>query len=522
MPAKPAAAPTQSANSSMSVQPTEQSDPSAEAWGYDCAVISEDGNAPCCMTMCSQKEFERRTQMGRQDDGGQFQGSNHSISTMERDEEGKARLELAVCRYEFHRGGAGNVFEAKEIRTLDMMHHTIDHCQNNWLTPAMIEKCAPSGYVYVYKAMHDVIKAISSDMAYLRRHYPPSLVVAGVFERCVRIAIDAHYRIAEDLSVENARNLPWSSKWLETHGIINHTIGMTLRESIGFTRCAGGEGTSIGSHEDYIYKNLMTLVKDVYPDLRAKNIRPTFEPEFAMYGLVLLSIRQTYHTAIQDMYYSLPPATRRSGEVKLAMELAMCIESGNYVRFFAILRRPDTPYLVCCLAHQHRHAIRQKALYTMIKSREKRIEKPVSVGELVQHMGFHDEQHCLDYLKLRGIPVSDGNVLLFKVTDMKAITEFEFVDCLKVGFITAKMPASPATVIGPRPGPRPGEVAPPCTRVSRQQADAAAAALRHQALQAQQEANRLAAQKAAAAAAAKVEPALLCYIPSHAFAQVVL
>ena len=73
--------------------------------------------------------------------------------------------------------------------------------------------------------VHDVIKAISSDMAYIRRHYPSSLVIAGVFERCLRIAIDAHYRQAEDLAVENARNLPWAAKWLEEHGIPNVAMG---------------------------------------------------------------------------------------------------------------------------------------------------------------------------------------------------------------------------------------------------------------------------------------------------------
>jgi hypothetical protein len=106
--------------------------------------------------------------------------------------------------------------------------------------------------------VHDVIKAISSDMAYIRRHYPSSLVIAGVFERCLRIAIDAHYRQAEDLAVENARNLPWASKWLEEHGIPNVAMGMQMRDSIGCTRYASAEGTSIGQSPipDYSSRNL--------------------------------------------------------------------------------------------------------------------------------------------------------------------------------------------------------------------------------------------------------------------------
>lgn len=155
------------------------------AWGYDVSVISRDGTAPCCTTMLSRKEFERRLQQGRADESGELQGSNHSISPMERDEHGKARFDLAVCRYEFHRGGAGNVFEAWEIRDLETMHMTIDHLQTKWMTTRMIKHCEPAGYVLVYKMTHDVIKAISSDMAYIRRHYPSSLVISGVFERFV-------------------------------------------------------------------------------------------------------------------------------------------------------------------------------------------------------------------------------------------------------------------------------------------------------------------------------------------------
>ena len=119
--------------------------------------------------------MHRRVQQGRADESGECHGSNHSISPMERDEHGKAkyvdisilvafhtrprcphlsdvvdcRFELAVCRYEFHRGGAGNVFEHWEIRDLDTMHRTIDHVQSRWMTKRMILHCEPAGYVQV-------------------------------------------------------------------------------------------------------------------------------------------------------------------------------------------------------------------------------------------------------------------------------------------------------------------------------------------------------------------------------------
>jgi len=40
----------------------------------------------------------------------------------------------------------------------------------------------------------------------------------------------------------------------------------------------------MGSHEDYIYKNLNTLVKDVYPELNSKGITPPHEAEFVGYA----------------------------------------------------------------------------------------------------------------------------------------------------------------------------------------------------------------------------------------------
>ena len=144
----------------------------------------------------SRKEFETRLERG-----------NFAFSVMERDpathEPDFAR---AVCRYEFHRGGAGMVWAGEEMRTLRAVHETIDYLQADWMTEAMIARCEGSGgYVLVYKVLHDAIKAISSDMAFIRGHYPCSLTVASVFERTLRMAIDAHYRLAEDLTVEQAK-----------------------------------------------------------------------------------------------------------------------------------------------------------------------------------------------------------------------------------------------------------------------------------------------------------------------------
>ena len=224
--------------------------------------------------------------------------------------------ELVVCRYQFHRGGAGAAHSGEEMRTLRTMQKTITHLQTVWMSEKMLAR-APGGYAGIYKVLHDALKAISADMAFLRRHYAPSLVVANVFERMIRIALDAHYRVAEDLSVELARPAPWTEEWVQQHGIPNQ---MRKKEGIGMSRAAQG-GTALGSHEDYIYKNLNTLVKDVYPELRSRGITSPAEAEFVCYFIVKLAMRGGHQKDEQDVYHSLPDNIRGSPEVQAAMGL---------------------------------------------------------------------------------------------------------------------------------------------------------------------------------------------------------
>ena len=137
------------------------------------------------------------------------------------------------------------------------------------------------------------------------------------------------------------------------------------KQTVGCTRSAGADGgTSMGAHEDYIYKNLMTLVRDVYPTLRAGGVLPPLEAEFAGHAILLLSMRG-YQSAIQDVYYDLPAACRRAPAVRLALEFNDAIYNNNYVRFFAMVRRAETPYPVCALAHQHFPRMRRNALLAM-------------------------------------------------------------------------------------------------------------------------------------------------------------
>jgi len=288
-----------------------------EADAYE--VISGDPNAPSQTTMCSVKEFKERWENGK----------INNFSEMERDPATTEALpELAVCLYQHHRGGAGAAHTGSNMRTLRAMQDTITHLETVWMTSEMLER-VPGGYAGIYKVLHDAIKAISADMAFLRRHYAPSLVVANVFERIIRIALDAHYRVAEDLAVDNARPAEWADQWVKDHGILDQ---MKQKKGIELSRTANG-GTYMGSHEDYIYKNLNTLVKDVYPELRSRGIRIPSEAEFAAYYMLKLCMRGGHEKDEQDLYHSLSHDMRCSPEIKAVMALRqVCACTRRHIR----------------------------------------------------------------------------------------------------------------------------------------------------------------------------------------------
>jgi hypothetical protein len=405
---------------------------------YD--IISGDPNAPSQESMCSESEYEARKTNGE-----------GAFSEMERDPMTKEVKwpQLVVCRYQFHRGGAGASHMGANMRTLAAMQATITHLETVWMTEEMISR-SPGGYAGVYKVLHDALKAISADMAFLRRHYAVSLVVANVFERIIRIALDAHYRVAEDLAVDNARPAQWAEDWVQTHGIPNQ---MRKMEGIGMSRSAQG-GTAMGSHEDYIYKNLNTLVKDVYPELKGTGTHIANEPEFVAYFILKLSMRGGHQKDEQDLIHLLSSEVRRAPEVQSAMYLREAIEMDNYVAFFRGIHRTlgatgfrykHFGYLLCALAHEHFPHMRRTALDIVTTSRKKNDLLPPL--ESVYHLlGCDDAAHCAEYLISKGLQVTGTECLLVKTGE--TTNNLELCDVRKVKIISAKMPRVPGHVCG--------------------------------------------------------------------------
>ena len=185
----------------------------------------------------------------------------------------------------------------------------------------------------------------------------------------------------------------------------------------------------MGSHEDYIYKNLCKLVKDVYPEMRSRNMRPPAEAEFTSYYILVLAMRENYQSSIQEMYHSLDRPLRSHPLVCLAVDLAACIEDGNYVRFFRLARGDRVPYLLLALLHQYFPTMRIRALDAIICSRAARNEAAERVEGLKGRLGFEDDAAAEAFLTSKGMEVKDGAVQFHRA---KLSSDLDFCDVQKV------------------------------------------------------------------------------------------
>eukprot|EP00960_Hanusia_phi_P031602 749370-Hanusia_phi.AAC.2 len=228
---------------------------------------------------------------------------------------------------------------------------------------------------------------------------------------------------------------------------------MGKKESIGFSRCSQG-GTSMGSHEDYIYKNLCKLVKDVYPEMRGRDMRPPAEAEFTSYYILVLAMRENYQSSIQEIFHSLDRILRSHPLVGIAVDLAACIEDGNYVRFFRMAREERLPYLLLALLHQYFPTMRIRALDAIISSRAARNEAAEEVEGLRERLGFEDVASCEDFLQSKGMEVKDGRVQFHRA---KLSSDLDLCDVQKVRLAalccgpSTFLPAPPHSVPSPSP-----------------------------------------------------------------------
>ncbi len=408
-------------------------------------VIGGKDNAPSLTTMCSHKEFSHRQE-----------GGEGAFSEMERDAETKDYelrwRELVVSRYQYNRGGAGAEHKGSNMRTLRAIQETITHLETSWMTSAMLAR-APGGYAGIYKVLHDAIKAISAEMGFLRPHYAPSLVVANVFERIIRIAVDAHYRLAEDLSVNTAGPAEWAEQWVQEHGIPDQ---MRKKKGIDIPRNARG-GTEMGSHEDYIYKNLNTLVKDVYPQLTSRGIKIPSEAEFVAYHILKLCMRRGHAKDEQDLFHSLSHTVRNSPEISSAMTLRQAIEQDNYVAFFrgissalnvSSYKYAHFGYLLCALAHEYFPRMRTRALEILISTRSSKNTFLEPLDSLHEQLGCDDAAHLAEVLRGKDFQVTKDTCLIVKPPSGIIPNTLELADVRKVKLISAKMPEIPGHVCG--------------------------------------------------------------------------
>uniref|UniRef100_A0A914ZCE7 SAC3/GANP/THP3 conserved domain-containing protein n=1 Tax=Parascaris univalens TaxID=6257 RepID=A0A914ZCE7_PARUN len=109
-------------------------------------------------------------------------------------------------------------------------------------------------------------------------------------------------------------------------------------------------------------KSLQSL-RYLYDDLAKRGSHCEFEAEFRAYDVLLnlndCNILREVLTYRRDI--------RESSEMRLALRLFSCVQSGNYVRFFRILKEKAT-YLQCCICHRYFAGVRARALYVLTSS----------------------------------------------------------------------------------------------------------------------------------------------------------
>ncbi|KAJ1488909.1 hypothetical protein T484DRAFT_1781983 [Baffinella frigidus] len=132
-------------------------------------------------------------------------------------------------------------------------------------------------------------------------------------------------------------------------------------------------------------------VRDVYPTLR--------------YCIILLAMRETYQSAVQEVYQNLPAEIRKSTEVRRAINLSEAMHGRNYVRFFS-------GRVVYLLGKEWSADVETISL--QVEMRDKRSAIPEPLPELARIMGFSNVQDTVEWLLIKGVPADEKGAHIYK------------------------------------------------------------------------------------------------------------
>ncbi|XP_012234815.1 uncharacterized protein xmas [Linepithema humile] len=156
-------------------------------------------------------------------------------------------------------------------------------------------------------------------------------------------------------------------------------------------------------NSENLTKCLQTL-KYMYQDLRVKGITCENEPEFRAY-VVLLNLNNG--NFLYDLQ-QLPKSVQNSPEVQFAIKVYFSLDSNNYYKFFKLVR--ETTYLNACILLRYFNQVRLKALSIMIKAYCRSVSTAFPLYELIDILGFEDENEAKYFCEQVGLNLSDDEL----------------------------------------------------------------------------------------------------------------
>lgn len=152
-------------------------------------------------------------------------------------------------------------------------------------------------------------------------------------------------------------------------------------------------------------KCLQTL-KYMYHDLRIRGITCKNESEFRAYIILLNLNNGNFMWDVQK----LPVSIQNSPEVKFAICVYSSIDSNNFSKFFKLVHK--TTYLNACILLRYFNQVRVKALSIMVKAYCRTMSTAFPLYELIDILGFEDENEALYFCEQVGLSISNDEMYI--------------------------------------------------------------------------------------------------------------
>lgn len=206
------------------------------------------------------------------------------------------------------------------------------------------------------------------------------------------------------------------------------------------------ETIDIKQEYEQLGKSLQSLI-EFYDEQLESNIHSPNEAEFRAYYLLHHALNQSIQSRFEIMFAKYRPQLLNDSKIKLAIELRSMISMLNsddepgfigddlndskknnnsfsyeaFSRFFYILSKSDTPFLMACSIHPHFIGIRRNALKYLMEVLYVFLNQPntfTSISQLCNMLGYNDIKDAkidLEYYELNDNIVNNNFVVLGKV-----------------------------------------------------------------------------------------------------------